>query len=216
MTLGEMALFMRAERDLDVELEVIPMLGWRRDLSFQETKLPWVPPSPNMPSTETCWVYPGQVLLEGTNLSEGRGTTRPFEIFGAPFIEPFELCDRLERRALPGVCFRALYFEPTFHKFQGQRCGGLQIHVTDSKSFQPYLVTLWIIHEILAAWGDALAWRDPPYEYETRRFPLDLLLGDPDVRRGLEQGAPPDELETAWRPALEAWKDRREDYLVYH
>lgn len=215
LTLGELSSLMRAERDLDVELEVIPMIGWRRSLFFQETGLPWVPPSPNIPIPETCWVYPGQVLLEGTNLSEGRGTTRPFEIFGAPFIDPFVLRDRLERLGFLGVCFRALYFEPTFHKWQGQRCGGLQIHVTDPTTFRPYLVTLWILHEIRSAWADELEWTEPPYEYETQRLPLDLLLGDSDVRRELERGTPPDELEAGWGPALDAWKDRREAYLVY-
>jgi uncharacterized protein YbbC (DUF1343 family) len=215
MTLGELGRLLVAERELEVRLEVIPARGWKRRMSFRETGLPWVLPSPNIPTPETCRVYPGQVLLEGTNLSVGRGTTRPFEVFGAPFIDPFALRDRLERRRLPGVRFRALFFEPTFHKWQGQRCGGLQIHVTDPEGFRPYLTTLWILHEVREEWGDRLAWREPPYEFESRRLPIDLLLGDPLLRHGLEQGRSPEELETAWSPALKEWKERTEEYLVY-
>jgi uncharacterized protein YbbC (DUF1343 family) len=215
MTLGELALLMRSERGLDVELEVITMRGWRRRLFFGETGLPWVPPSPNIPIAESCWVYPGQVLLEGTNLSEGRGTTRPFEVFGAPFIDPFFLRERLRVAGLPGVTFRAIYFEPTFHKWTGRRCGGLHIHVTDPKAFRPYMTTLCILHEVLKEWGEQVAWREPPYEYERRRSPMDLLTGDPRVRRGLEKGVHPREMERAWLPELEAWSHRRERYLAY-
>jgi uncharacterized protein YbbC (DUF1343 family) len=215
MTLGELAVLLRSDRRLDVELEVIPMEGWRRGMSFQETRLPWVLPSPNLPTPDSCWVYPGQVLLEGTNLSEGRGTTRPFEIFGAPFLDPFRLGDRLDVLGLPGVRFRPLFFEPTFHKWHGRRCGGLQIHVMDPASYRPYVTTLWILHQIREEWGEELAWRPPPYEFETERLPVDLLLGDRSVRAGLEHGVPPDELEAKWKPPLEAWMERREAVLVY-
>ncbi len=215
MSLGELALLLRKERGLEVELELIPMKGWTRDLSFRETGLPWVPPSPNIPIPETCCVYPGQVLLEGTNLSEGRGTTRPFELLGAPFIEPFVLRDRLHGLGLPGVLFRALYFEPTFNKWQGARCGGVQLHVVEPDGFRPYITSLWILHEIRRLWGDQLQWREPPYEFERTRLPMDLLLGDSQVRRGLEEGESPDLLEAAWTPGLEVWRERRSDYLVY-
>lgn len=215
MTLGELARLMCEERSLDVDLEIIPMTGWRRGFPFHDRTLPWVPPSPNMPVHETAVVYPGQVLLEGTNLSEGRGTTRPFEVFGAPFIDPFYLQKRLEKRDLPGVRFRVLYFEPTFHKWVQQRCGGLQIHVMDFETFRPYVTTLWILHEVLQEWRDQLVWRAPPYEYELRRLPLDLLIGDPAVRKRLEDGVSPDKIESLWIPALDAWRERREAYLVY-
>jgi uncharacterized protein YbbC (DUF1343 family) len=215
MTLGELACLMRDELALDVELEAIPMLGWQRDLYFWDTMLPWVPPSPNIPIAQTCLVYPGQVLLEGTNLSEGRGTTRPFEIFGAPFIDPFFLRDRLDQLEIPGVQFRPLYFEPTFNKWRGQRCGGLQIYVTDVKTFRPYLTTLWIIHEILREWGDQVKWRDPPYEYDKHRLPLDLLLGDPSIRLDIERGSRPDEMQSRWQTDVEGWRNRRDAYLVY-
>jgi uncharacterized protein YbbC (DUF1343 family) len=215
LTLGELSLLLRRELALEVELEVIPMVGWKRDHSFGDTGLPWVPPSPNIPIPETCWVYPGQVLLEGTNLSEGRGTTRPFELFGAPFIEPWVLRDRLNGRGLPGVHFRAHYFEPTSNKWEGQRCGGLQIHVHEPRLYRPYLTTLWVLHEVMGLWGDQLKWRDPPYEFEVSRLPMDLLTGDPHVRRGIEAGSSPDQLEAEWMPSLEEWKKRRSDYLVY-
>lgn len=215
LTLGEMASLFRAEMGLQVDLEVVPMQGWRRHMYFEQTGLPWVLPSPNLPTLESCLVYPGQVLLEGTNLSEGRGTTRPFEIFGAPFIEPFFFRDSLEALGLPGVCFRALYFEPTHHKWKGNRCGGIQIHVLDREAFSPYLTSLWIIYLARLHWGELLHWREPPYEFESQRLPLDLLTGDPNVREGLEKGLSPAELEVWWRPHLEEWLHRRERYLVY-
>jgi uncharacterized protein YbbC (DUF1343 family) len=215
LTLGELARLLVAELGLEVELEVVLMEGWRRDMFFEETGLPWVLPSPNLPTPDSCVVYPGQVLLEGTNLSEGRGTTRPFEIFGAPFIEPFFLRDRLEELGLPGVRFRALYFEPTHNKWKGERCGGLQIHVLDRRAFEPYLTSLWIIHLVRSHWGEFMSWKEPPYEFEARRLPMDLLTGDPKIREGLEKGLTPAQLQARWKPALEDWFNRREKYLAY-
>ena len=215
MTMGELTRLMKDERKLDLDLEVVTMEGWRRDRLFNETGLPWVLPSPNMPTVETALVYPGQVLLEGTNLSEGRGATRPFEIFGAPFIDPYHLKDRLARTLPSGAVFRPLYFEPTFQKWAGVRCGGLQIHVTDPELYLPYRTTLRILYEILQEWGDRMEWSPPPYEYETERMPIDLLIGDTTIRTALENGADPDELEASWMPELASWTDRREAYLAY-
>lgn len=215
LTLGELARLLVAELDLELDLEVVPMEGWKRDMCFEETGLPWILPSPNLPTPDSCLVYPGQVLLEGTNLSEGRGTTRPFEIFGAPFIEPFSLREKLERLGLPGVRFRALFFEPTFNKWKGNRCGGLQIHVLDKQTFRPYLTSLWIIYLVRSQWGELLCWREPPYEFEAQRLPMDLLTGDPHIREGLQGGLTPVELQDRWKPELEEWLNRRERYLVY-
>jgi uncharacterized protein YbbC (DUF1343 family) len=215
LTFGELALLMREECSMDLELEIIPMEGWRRGNLFGETGLPWIPPSPNLPSWESCLVYPGQVLLEGTNLSEGRGTTRPFEIFGAPYIDPFALKRRMDSRYIEGVAFRAVYFEPTFDKWRGKRCGGLHLHITDHGLYRPYLTTLWILHEVLALWGDEFQWRKPPYEYEYERLPIDLLLGDPSIRVELEFGTPPDKIEEGWMKELEVWLQKRERFLVY-
>lgn len=215
LTLGELASLFATELSIPVELEIVPMKGWKRKMFFDETGLPWVMPSPNLPTLDSCLVYPGQVLLEGTNLSEGRGTTRPFEIFGAPFVDPFHLRDMLNKRELPGVIFRPLYFEPTHNKWKGQRCGGLQLYITDRGSYKPYVTTLWILHEIASEWGDHLAWRDQPYEFETTRLAIDLLTGDPEIRKGIEGGKSPDELEEGWNRELALWLERRSRYLVY-
>lgn len=215
MTMGELALLFKESLSLNLDLEVWPMKGWKRELFFDETGLPWVMPSPNLPTLDSCLVYPGQVLLEGTNLSEGRGTTRPFEIFGAPFVDPFLLKERLDAVGLQGVILRPLYFEPTHGKWKGKRCGGLQLHVVDRSSYKPYGTTLWILHEVMMIWGEKFQWRKPPYEFEKHRWPIDLLLGNKDLRLALERGAGPEELEEAWMPELEEWMERRDQYLLY-
>jgi uncharacterized protein YbbC (DUF1343 family) len=165
MTIGELALLYRAERNLNVSLEVVPCDGWQRDMLFEETGLPWVLPSPNMPTVDTALVYPGQCLLEGTNLSEGRGTTRPFELCGAPWINSDELAERLEEAQLPGVRFRAACFRPTFHKSAGQDCGGVQLHVTDRWEFQPVRTGLAVLSALRDLSGTQFAWRSEPYEF---------------------------------------------------
>src|SRR5262249_11691412 len=137
MTVGELAFYFRDEIGIKCALEVVPIEGWQRPQFHEETQLPWVLPSPNMPTVDTAIVYPGQCVLEGTNVSEGRGTTRPFEIFGAPWIDPDALCRSLQQFELPGCAFRPLFFQPTFNKFHGQLCGGAQIHVTDRRTFLP-------------------------------------------------------------------------------
>jgi uncharacterized protein YbbC (DUF1343 family) len=155
------------------------MKGWERTMWFDQTGLPWVMPSPNMPTLETATVYPGMCLLEGTNISEGRGTTRPFEIFGAPFIEGEALCRELNALELPGVFFRENYFQPAFQKFAGELCGGTQLHVTDRNSFHPFETGVQIIRCLRRMYGDSFAWKKPPYEYETEKLPIEVLLGRP-------------------------------------
>ncbi|MFQ5739105.1 MAG: exo-beta-N-acetylmuramidase NamZ domain-containing protein, partial [Acidobacteriota bacterium] len=142
MTVAEMARYFNSEFDIGCRLEVVPMKGWRRSMCFDETGLPWVPPSPNIPTLESAIVYPGSCLLEGTNVSEGRGTTRPFELSGAPWVQPLEMASRLDRVALPGIRWRPAFFVPTFHKWSGQLCAGVQIHVTDRRIFRPFLTGL--------------------------------------------------------------------------
>src|SRR5207249_4053634 len=171
------------------DLTVVPMEGWRRSMLFPDTGLPWVLPSPNMPTFDTALVYPGQVLLEGTNLSEWRGTTRPFEIFGAPFLDLGEIRRRFEKRRLPGLVLRDHAFEPTFHKWAGQVCQGLQIQVTDAAAYRPYLTTLALLQDIITCHRDRFEWKKPPYEYVTDKPPIDVLTGDPAVRDALEAGA---------------------------
>jgi uncharacterized protein YbbC (DUF1343 family) len=215
LTMGELALFFRHSLGLPVRLEVVAMSGWRRGMLWPECGLPWVSPSPNMPAFETALVYPGQVALEGTHLSEGRGTTRPFELCGAPYIDPFLLAGRLSAHRMPGVRFRPLYFEPTFHKWQGQVCGGLQLHVTGPENFRPYRTTLALLGEVIRLWPDRFAWRTPPYEYEAERLPIDLILGDGRLRERLEGGEPLRHIEASWRRELALYGRQRTAHLLY-
>lgn len=215
-TLGELARYYRKVGGLAVDLEIIKVQGWRRQDYFDATGLPWVLPSPNMPTLETALVYPGQVLLEGTNLSEGRGTTRPFELCGAPFLDPEAVLEVLQAEAeLPGVVFRPTCFQPTFQKWAGEVCRGFQLHVTDRRQFKPYFTTLALLAAIRRLYPDQLQWRQPPYEYDYVRLPFDLLTGDPAIRAGLEAGLPVRDLEAAWQPALQDFLRRRLDFLLY-
>jgi uncharacterized protein YbbC (DUF1343 family) len=178
-TIGELAQQFQDEAFPKCELSILPMKNWKREMWFDHTGLPWVMPSPNMPTLDTATVYPGMCLLEGTNISEGRGTTRPFEIFGAPFIDAEKLCSELNSLKLPGVFFRENYFQPTFHKFAGELCAGAQIHVFDRDEFQPFLTGVEIIKCIRKIYGDQCQWRQPPYEYEWKRLPIEILIGGP-------------------------------------
>ena len=178
-TIGELAQQFRDEAFPHCELSVLPMKNWERAMWFDQTGLAWVMPSPNMPTLDTATVYPGMCLLEATNISEGRGTTRPFEIFGAPFIDAEKLSTELNRLKLRGVFFRENYFQPTFHKFAGELCGGAQIHVVDRERFQPFRVGVEIIKHIRNAYPEHFQWKQPPYEYEWKRLPIEMLIGGP-------------------------------------
>jgi uncharacterized protein YbbC (DUF1343 family) len=178
-TIGELAQQFRDEVFPKCELAVLPMKHWERTMWFDQTGLPWVMPSPNIPTLETATVYPGMCLLEGTNISEGRGTTRPFEIFGAPFFDAEKLCTKLNALKLPGVFFRENYFQPTFQKFAGELCGGAQIHVTDRERFQSFRVGVEIIKHIRNTYPEHFQWKQPPYEYEWKRLPIEVLIGGP-------------------------------------
>jgi uncharacterized protein YbbC (DUF1343 family) len=188
--------------------------GWQGG-DFASTGLPWVMPSPNMPTLDTARVYPGQVLLEGTTLSEGRGTTRPCEIFGAPGLEPGAVMAALEPGALAGAILRPLNFEPTFHKFTGELCGGFQIHVTDPNLYRPLRATLALLGAMNRAQPGLWGLRPPPYEYEHERRPLDLLLGDAGAVDMLLAGARASELEGRWQKGLAEWRERRTGALLY-
>jgi uncharacterized protein YbbC (DUF1343 family) len=178
-TIGELAHHFREDRFPDLELHVLPMEGWSRDMWWDDTGLPWVMPSPNMPTLDTATVYPGMCLLEGTNLSEGRGTTRPFELFGAPWIHGDRLCEALREQELPGVHFRSVSFEPTFQKHAEACCQGAQLHVTDREAFRPVETGKTILQTIAACWPQDFSWNPPPYEYETEKLPIEILLGHP-------------------------------------
>jgi uncharacterized protein YbbC (DUF1343 family) len=197
------------------DLTVVPMDGWRRRMLFPDTGLPWVLPSPNMPAFDTAVVYPGQVLLEGTNVSEGRGTTRPFEIFGAPWLDTGAVGRKFNARRLPGLVLRDHPFEPTFHKWAKEVCQGFQIHVTDPGTFRPYVSSLALLQDILAVHRDRFEWKKPPYEYVTDRMPIDVLTGDPAVREALESGADLRALERAWRREIDHFRKESGDVRLY-
>jgi uncharacterized protein YbbC (DUF1343 family) len=216
LTLGELARLYQAERKLNnTEIEVVACQGWRRDMFFDETGLPWVLPSPNMPTLETAFVYPGQCLLEGTNVSEGRGTTRPFELCGAPWLDAATLAIRLNRENLPGVLFRAAWFQPTFQKHAGRRCAGLQLHVLDRHTFQPVRASLAVLALIRESAPENFQWRTEPYEFVLNPIAIDLLFGSDRERRGLEAGRPWRELADVWVEEEEEFRERREEFLLY-
>lgn len=214
LSLGELARLLAGERGLDLELTVLTVDGWQGE-PWPATGLPWIMPSPNLPTFESAQVYPGQVLLEGTTLSEGRGTTRPFEICGAPGLDPWLAQQALEPGALAGARLRPLFFEPTFHKFAGQTCGGWQIHVTEPRAFRPLRLTCALLAAINRTHPGLWDFLPPPYEYEHERRPLDLLLGDPEAAEALWRGQRAQELETAWAPGLAGWRQRMVPYLLY-
>jgi uncharacterized protein YbbC (DUF1343 family) len=207
LTIGELAsLFNDQFLKTKARLTVIPAEGWKRDWWFDQTGLPWVMPSPNMPTLETAAVYPGQVYLEGTNLSEGRGTTRPFELFGAPWIDGWELSRKLNSLNLPGVVFREAWFTPTFSKYQGERCGGCQLHVLDRESFRPFLTSLWIIKIIREMY---------PAQFEFHSDYFDKIMGNSDIRLALESGQRPDEIVNQLQAELNQFDRLRQKYLLY-
>ena len=213
-TLGELALYINSRLDAPAPLTVIPCDNWQRDSYFPQTGLPWVYPSPNMPTFDCAWVYPGQVLWEGTNLSEGRGTTRPFNLVGAPFVDSEAILIRLKKLGLPGVIFRKAHFQPTFHKWAGEMCRGLEIFPVD-RSFRPYLTSLALLQIIMELWPDSFALKEPPYEYEFKRRPLDLILGRSDIFERLLAGESALSLADSWAVELAGFLVEREKFLLY-
>ncbi len=215
LTFGELALWVNGEFGLGADLQVIPMQGWQRTMLFRDTGFPWVFPSPNMPTPETALVYPGQVIWEGTNISEGRGTTLPFELVGAPFWEHGPILKVLTQDELPGCFFRSLVFEPTSGKWAGQACVGFQLHVTDAGIFMPYRTSLALLQAVLWFCPEGFQYKQPPYEYEYERLPMDLILGSQKVRMELEAGRPIGEMEGDWEEGLQAFKESRRRYFLY-
>ena len=215
LTIGELARLCNETFGLGAELEVLPLDGWHRGQYHDETRLPWVLPSPNLPTLDSVVVYPGMVLLEGTNLSEGRGTTRPFELAGAPWLDANAVADAMNGLALPGVWFRPAEFQPTFQKHAGETCGGCQIHVSDRAAFRPVLTAAALLQACRRLDPDRFAWRGPPYEYEEVVPPIDILSGSDALRRSLDDDVPLDAIAAGWTADLDAFLRLRDDYLLY-
>jgi Uncharacterized protein conserved in bacteria len=219
MTYGELARYFNKtfalNCDLSCDLIVVPMRGWQRSMWFDETGLPWVLPSPNMPTVQTATVYPGMCLVEGTNLSEGRGTTHPFEIFGAPWLDPFKLAETLNGRGLPGVRFRPHYFLPTFQKHAGKVCGGVELHVTNRAEFEPFRTGLWCVKAARDANPDKFDWRRETYEFVSDRLAIDLLAGSARYRELVESGGNVDDWVKEWDEPLRDFAKSREEFLLY-
>ena len=215
LTVGELARLFNEHFGIGAELTVVEMAGWRREMYWDDTRLPWVMPSPNMPTLDTAIVYPGMVLFEGTNLSEGRGTTRPFEISGAPWIDARELSGHMNALGLPGATFRPVWFEPTFQKHARQACGGCQIHVTDHRAFRPLLSSVALLAEYRRLDPQRFEWREPPYEYETVKRPIDILAGSSRLREQTEAGVPAREIAARWEDDVREFLKVRERFLLY-
>jgi uncharacterized protein YbbC (DUF1343 family) len=215
MTVGELARLFNAEFGIGCDLTVVPMQGWKRSQWFDETGLPWVQPSPNIPTLDSAVVYPGMVLVEGTLLSEGRGTTRPFEYIGAPYINARDYAAALNGLHLPGVYFRPSYFQPTFQKWAGKMCGGIQIHVLDRQRFEPYLTGILAISTARSIYPSFFEWREPPYEYEYKKRPIDILAGGSEIPALIDAETSPEIIRNSWQKDVADFERRRAPYLLY-
>ena len=215
LTMGELARLFNDHFGIGADLEVIPMEGWRREMYHDDTAAPWVMPSPNMPTLDSAIVYPGTVLFEGTNVSEGRGTTRPFELIGAPWVSAERFADALNARGLAGARFRPVVFEPTFHKHAKQTCGGCQIHVTDRETFRPVLAGILLAEAFRKAGAGAFRWREPPYEYEHEKLPFDILAGTTETREQIEAGVAAEDIARSWERAVAPFMNLRKRFLLY-
>ena len=215
MTVGELAQMFNEHFGINCELEVVTMDAWSRECWMDDTDAPWVMPSPNMPTVDTATVFPGAVHFEGTQLSEGRGTTRPFELFGAPYVVPEGYARQLNSIGFPGVYFRACVFQPTFQKHARVSCGGVQIHVTNREEFEPVIVGVAMVKTVYDMYREHFRWKDPPYEYVYDRNPFDVIAGTNKVREAIEQGSSIETINESWRAPLAEFKQKREPYLLY-
>lgn len=213
MTMGELLFMFYKELDLHGKLIVMTMKNWKRDYYFEDTALPWVFPSPNMATPDTAVVYPGFCFLEATNLSEGRGTVRPFELFGAPFIDPELLSKRMQE--ISGAIFRPCYFEPSFQKHHGEICGGGQLHVLDRDKFSSLYAVCKLLSATIEFWDSDFKWKEPPYEYEYKKLPIDILAGSTEFREALEARLPVEEIISSWKQDESNFAKRRQQFLFY-
>lgn len=215
LTMGETARIFNDAFNIESDLDIIPMRGWSRGMLWQDTGLKWIMPSPNMPLPETAQVYPGQVIWEGTNLSEGRGTCRPFEIFGAPFLDTKLIKQHLIPEAISGCYLQEISFRPTFQKWEGQFCNGLMIHILDHEAYRPYFTTMALLKATVEIHRNDFTWREPPYEYEYEKMPIDMILGDSDLRREIETGGDLMVIKENWGKESKEFLRFRRPYLLY-
>ena len=215
LTIGELAVMFNTRFGIGCDLDVVCMQGWKREMVFGQTGLPWVAPSPNLPTPTSAMVYPGQVIWEGTNISEGRGTTQPFELFGAPFLMPDRLMEKIDTKLLIGAVLRPVEFEPTSNKWAGHPCKGFQIHVTDPALYSPYALSLGLYQAIYQTYPDRFAYKQPPYEYEHERLPMDLIIGDRQIRSQIEAGTPLPEIISGWEDPLADYMKISKDIQIY-
>ena len=215
LTMAEALNLLNDREGIGCKMNIIRMKGWERDMFFEETGQPWIMPSPNIPTPETTILYPGMVLLEGTNLSEGRGTTRPFELVGAPWIEPESFARALMRTGLEGAVFRPVHFEPAWDKYEKTVCGGVQIHVTKRRVFKPVRCAVTILETAARLYPGEFSWSDPPYEYEFERMPIDVIAGGPDIREAVDSGEGASGLFERWKTEEQQFRRSRKPFLLY-
>jgi uncharacterized protein YbbC (DUF1343 family) len=215
MTPGELALLCRDTQNLDLELTVMTMRGWKRSMLFHETGLPWIAPSPNMPTEDTASLYPGFCLVEGINISEGRGTTMPFKLIGAPYIEPYRLSESLNAINLEGVYFRPVFFKPTFHKYSGEAVGGIYVHITDREAFRPFLTGVAFIKTVRDMYGEDMIFLRGVYEFNDRHPAFDLLTGSSRIREMISGGSTINEIRESWSDDEREFVRRKERYHLY-
>jgi uncharacterized protein YbbC (DUF1343 family) len=215
LTIGELALLFNRHFEIGCDLEVVAMKNWTRNMYFMDTGLHWVPPSPNLPTPISAMVYPGQVLWEGTNISEGRGTAQPFEIFGAPFMDPQRLLSDTGRIYLTGAELRETAFEPTADKWKNQLCRGCQIHITNRSEFRPYIAGLTLLQAVIRHHSGQFEWKSPPYEYEFKRLPIDLIIGNKKIRKQVETGESVAEITASWQAEFDEFRKISREFYLY-
>lgn len=214
LTIGEISHFFNQEFNLGCDLTVIPMIAWERQMYWQDTNLTWIAPSPNLPTPQSCMVYPGQVIFEGTNISEGRGTTQPFEQFGAPFLNT-QLIKAEADEIIKGAALRPVNFEPTSGKWQGSVCKGFQIHVTSKNVFKPYLASLILLQMIIKHHKDEFKFKDPPYEYEFEKMPIDLILGSKTLCQHVTHLRDLTRVSEQWQKELDQFRTLSKKFYLY-
>ncbi len=214
MTVGEISSYFNKAFDINCDLEIIKLQGWKRELYYSDTNLDWILPSPNLPTPESCVVYPGQVIFEGTNISEGRGTTIPFEQFGAPYIDSFEIANKVTDK-IKGAYLRPVKFEPVAGKWGKKTCNGFHIHVYDKNIFKPYKTSLILLQEIIRRCKDDFKFKSPPYEYEYKKLPMDLILGSSEIRKKIENMEDIDIIEQSWQKDLNNFIKTSKEFYLY-